>query len=124
MAAIVAAAGSLAVAAPAAADGGGDDDDVRVRGTCTGSSRANLRVRADDARIRVEFELEPARRSGSWRLVVLHERRIVYRSTLAAPRGGGRLRLRRTVADWFGSDTIAVRATGPRGETCVATATV
>lgn len=114
---------SLCSAAPAA---GGDDDrlEQRVRGTCTGSSTSRLRVRAEDGRIRIEFRLDPRPRSGLWQVVVLHERRIVSRVTVRAAGGGGPIELRRTVADWFGTDTLVLRATGPRNETCRASATV
>jgi len=111
-----------AAAAPASADrgpGGGDDGraEVEVRGTCG----SRLRLRADDGWIRADFELRSS--SGSrWAVVVLHERRIVYRGTYRT-RSSGSLELRRTVADWYGSDTIEVRATGA-GRTCRAAATI
>ena len=108
---------ALVSAAPAFADEG---DEVRVRGTCTSSGRAELRLRADDGRIRVDFQVERAR-AGSWRVIVFHERRIVVRTSV---RSTGRLEYRRSVADWFGTDAIAVRATSPAGETCRAEATL
>ena len=112
--------------APVAAAGGDDDDDrveVRVRGTCTGASTTGLRVRAEEGWIRIDFRLDPRPRGGPWRVVVLHERRIVSRVTTRTS-GGGSFELRRTVADWFGTDTLVVRATGPRGETCRASTTI
>jgi hypothetical protein len=119
----VVAALSLCSAAPAA---GGDDDrlELDVPGTCTGKSTSRLRVRAEDGRIRIEFRLNPRPRSGLWQVVVLHERRIVARVTVRAAGGGERIELRRTVPDWFGTDTFVLRATGPRNETCRASATV
>ena len=108
---------ALAAAAPALADEG---DEVRVRGVCTGTGRAELRLRADDGRIRADFRVDRAR-VGVWRLIVLHERRIVARATV---RSAGRLEYRRSVADWFGTDTVAVRATSPTGESCRASATL
>jgi hypothetical protein len=109
---------ALALPLPGRAD---DGDDVRREGTCTRSSSIELRLRSDDDRIRVELEIEPARR-GRWSVILLHERRIAYRGTM---RGSGEsIEVRRTVPDWFGSDAFVVRATGPRSETCRVTATL
>jgi hypothetical protein len=44
--------------------------------------------------------------------------------TLPGPRAAGELELRRTVPDWFGTDRIVIRATGPRGELCALAATL
>ena len=106
-------------AAPAVAD---DRGDVRVRGSCTGSSAARLRVRADDGRLRVEFELSTRGRATRWQVVVVRERRLAWRGTVRA--GSSGVKVRRELVDWYGSDTIAVRARSGRGETCRATATV
>jgi hypothetical protein len=106
----------------AAADDG-DDREVRRAGTCTGSSSVDLRLRSDDGRIRVRFEVETKRRGSSWNVILLHERRIAFRGARRT-RSNGELEVERTVPDWFGPDTIVVRATGPRTETCRATATL
>jgi hypothetical protein len=82
-----------------------------------------MRLRAEKGEIRMDYELEHRRQTGPWLVVVLHERQIVARVTLRSP-GRGPLELRRTVPDWFGTDTILIRATGPRGETCRTSATV
>jgi hypothetical protein len=95
---------------------------VRREGTCTGRSETTLRLRADDGEIRIELEIETSRRESRWSLILLHERRIVFRGTLRARDDS--VRLRRRVPDWFGSDTVVARATGPRAETCRVSATV
>jgi hypothetical protein len=84
----------------------------------------NQRLRAEDGRIRIDVELEHLRQRGVWNLVILHERRVVARATLSARTSTGVLQLRRSVADWFGSDTVVSRASGPGGEQCRATGTV
>ena len=83
-----------------------------------------MRLRAEQGSIRIEFELEHRPRAGSWRVVVLHERRIALRTTLAGARAAGDLELRRSVPDWLGTDRIVIRATGPRGELCALAATL
>ena len=106
----------------AAADDG--DREVRRAGTCTASSRATIRLEADDGTIDVEFEVRTQSTTKQWRVVLLHERRVAFQGPVK-PRSGGRsIRLRRTIPDWFGKDTIVVRATGPGIETCRATATI
>lgn len=114
----------VALALPVPAGAGGDDerDEVRREGTCTGRSETTLRLRADDGEIRVELEIETTRRGSRWSLILLHERRIVFRGTLRARDDS--VRLRRRVPDWFGSDTVVARATGPGAETCRVSATV
>lgn len=109
LAAVVAA---LALPVAAAAD-----DDVRRTGSCTRSSEIELELRADDGSIRVELEIETGLRRARWRVILLHERRTVFRG-IVRTRSNGSLELRRSVPDWFGTDTIVVRATGPRAETC------
>jgi hypothetical protein len=116
---LVLAALCAALALPLSATAGEDDggDDVRRTGSCTGSSETRLRLRADDDTIRIELEVETRRRRSTWTVILLHERRIAFRGRLRA-RDDGSVRLRRTVPDWFGSDTVAARAVGPGPETC------
>jgi hypothetical protein len=114
----------IPVAAAEASHGDGGDLEVRIRGKCSAGSVWRLRARAEDGKIEIEFRVEPRRRTGLWQIIVLHERRIALRRTLRAPSGGGSVELRTTVADWWGTDDLVIRATGPRNETCRAAATV
>jgi hypothetical protein len=98
-------------------------DDVRRDGTCSRSSDVELRLRDDDGRIRVELEIETGRRGAQWGVIVLHERRTAFRGAIRT-RSDGSLELRRSVPDWFGTDTVVVRASGPRAETCRVSATL
>jgi hypothetical protein len=108
---------ALALPLPASGSAGDDRDDVRRTGTCTHTSETTLRLRTHDGAIRVELEIDGQRPRSRWAVILLHERRIAFRGTLRA-RNGGALELRRTVPDWPGLDTIAVRAAGPDRETC------
>jgi hypothetical protein len=115
---------ALALAAPAAALGSTTDgDEVRVTGRCSGTSTAELRVREDDGGLRVELRIDTRRAGATWRVILLHDRRTAYRGTRRTTSSRS-LRVRRTLADWYGRDTVAARATGPRGETCRASATI
>jgi hypothetical protein len=110
--------GVMLFAAPAAAVG-----EIRKEGSCSGTSEWSLRLRAEDGEIRVEFEIEMRRTSAAWRVIVLHDRRTAFSRTLSL-RGSERLRVRRVLVDWYGRDTITVRASGPLSETCRVSATV
>jgi hypothetical protein len=116
--ALVAAVGlALVLPVGAVADDGEDGRDVRRTGSCTDASSVTLRLQARDDVIRVELELD-SRPGSRWTVILLHERRIVFRGVLRTGRSGGGLRLRRSVPDWFGRDTLVARATGPRGASC------
>jgi hypothetical protein len=117
--AALAACAALVLPAVAAAD---DDGEVRKAGTCTGSSRMTIRLRPDDDEIRVELEIRTRREGSAWNVILLHERRTALRGVIHSR--GDTVRLRRTIANWFGRDSIVVRASGPRLETCRVSAAV
>jgi hypothetical protein len=112
---------ALALCAPgsALAHGGGDQD-VRVSGTCGEGASSQLRLRAKDGAIRVEFEVDANRAGKRWSVVLVHERRVAWRGR-ARTRSGGSFRIRRSIPDFGGADQITARASGPHGNTCVAT---
>ncbi len=113
-------------AAPALARDGGQDGgrrEARVSGTCAKGAASKLRLRSRDGTIRVEFELTRRRPRERWRLVLVHERRVAWRGTVRTSAGGS-LRLRRSLDDYGGADGVRVRANGPRGLSCEASATL
>ena len=113
----------LALPASSQARGGGGDDEVRTSGRCGGGASSELRLKADDGTIELRFEVRGARR-GSWRVVVVQERRVAWRGTVS-PKGGSRsFRVERDLDDLPGADAIMVRASGPRGLTCNASGTL
>jgi hypothetical protein len=57
-------------------------------------------------------------------VILLHERRIAFRGVVRSRDDSRTVRLRRTIDDWFGRDSIVVRASGPRLESCRVSATV
>src|SRR3954454_24228973 len=110
---------ALALAMPtvASARGGGD---VRVSGTCGRGATSQLRLSAHDGAIRVEFELRGRHRGELWRVVLVHERRVAWRGRARTRSGSHAFRVRRSIPDFSGADQVTVRASGPRGNTCVA----
>jgi hypothetical protein len=111
------AAAALAVAPRAAAD-----SDTRVRAACAGGT-AELRLKADGDTIEVELRLS-SRKSGTWRIVLLHERTLVFQGTRRATGSQYSFRVRRTIPDWPGREavTASMRTTG--GRTCRLAATI
>jgi hypothetical protein len=116
---------TLALPLAASADDGDDDRrEVRRAAVCTGSSEAELRLRAEDGEIEVRFEIDARGTRSTWTVVLLHERRIAFRGKLSKRGRSGGLELRRVVDDWFGKDEFVVRAAGPRAEACRVSAVV
>lgn len=118
-------AAAVLTAAPAAradGDSGGNGGEDRVElqreVRCSASSRARLRLRAEEGRISVRVEVSTRRHRAPWGVVLLHERRIVFTGRMRTSASSGSLELRRSVDDWFGPDAVVVRATGPAGESC------
>lgn len=109
------------LAAPATA--AADDDEARVRASCAG---AEIRLRLDaEERRTIEIELRvDARRAGrTFRIVLLHERTLVLKG-LRRTTSSGSLRIRTSVDDWPGRETVTARVGTPSGRTCVIAATI
>ena len=116
---------ALALPVVGRADDGKREGDVRVERTCTAQSTVRLRVRGrDGGELRVELDVRTRRREARWAVVTVHERRLVSETTRRTGASSGSFSLRFTIPDWPGRDTVTVRATGPRGEVCRATASV
>jgi hypothetical protein len=116
----------LVAATPAGAKDGGSDDrrEARVTATCSRGASAELRLRSRDGTIRVEFDLRRRRSGELWRVALVQERRVRWRASLRTRGSGGSLRVRRMLRDLDGPDRVTVRASGPRGLTCEANATL
>jgi uncharacterized protein (DUF58 family) len=121
---VAAVVGLLVLALPDAARAD-DGDDVRVERSCSARSTVQLRVRArDDDQLRVEYTVRTPRRGSTWAVVVVHERRIAWRGTVRTGSSSGAFSRRHALPDWPGRDTVTVRALGPGGEVCRASATI
>jgi hypothetical protein len=114
----------LGAGVAAADDGERGRHDVRVAGSCGRGASAELRLKADDGRIEVEFEVDHDRVGAFWRVVLVHERRVVWRGTVRTKKPSGSFDVERRVRDLPGADTLSVRAWGPHGVTCRAAGTL
>jgi hypothetical protein len=111
--------GALAAAPVASAKGG--DPGVRVGGVCGKGSTAKLKVKGDDGRIEVEFEVDQNRAGVPWKVTIRRGSALVVstRATTHAPSGS--FSVERKVAGPHGTIVaVATRA----GERCSATAAV
>ena len=129
--ALAAVAIALAVPATGAADDDEDDQDESVtRVSCVGGT-AELRLRAEDdddddngGGIGITLQVNVRRPVFAWRLVLLHERRLVYQGTRRSTRAGYALRYERDVPDWDGRQTVAARLSTADGRACRMEATI
>jgi hypothetical protein len=104
-----------------------DDDpreEVEVAGTCGRGASSKLRLRADDGQIKARFEVDHNRAGATWRVVLVQERRVVWRGNARTRGRSGSLEIERRVRDLPGADQVTARAFGPRGITCRASATL
>ena len=69
---------------------GGDDQDVRVAGSCGSGARRSSGSGRATARSRVEFEVDADRGGERWRVVLVHERRVVWRGRARTRSGAAR----------------------------------
>lgn len=99
-------------ALPGAAVARDGHPEIRSSVSCGGGASAELRLRAQDGRIRVRFEVGRGR-AGIWHIVLVHERRIAWRGTATSA-----FEVERSLPDFPGSDAVSARATGPRGAVC------
>lgn len=115
---------AFAAAAPGASARGGDGGgaEVRVSGTCGKGATARLRLRGRDGGIKVQFEVDHHRSGATWRIVLVQDRRVVWRGR--ARMRGDSLEVARRLRDLPGADRVTARAWGPGGITCSAAATL
>lgn len=108
-----------------AARGGGNAAAVRVTGTCTDGSTAKLKIKPDNGRVEVEFEVDENRNGSRWGVTLKRNgTRVVSRSAVTrAPSGS--FSVNALIA--AGSPRTRVAAVARRaatGEVCRATATL
>jgi 2-methylaconitate cis-trans-isomerase PrpF len=116
----VVAALAVTIVPTAAAKGG---DGIRVPGTCSGATSSELKVKHDDGRIEVEFEVDQNRSGVRWNVQLRRAGRLAFEGTRKTAGPSGSFSLERKVAGSTAPVTIRARATRA-GEVCSATARI
>ena len=106
---------ALTVTPIASAKGG---DPVRVRGACTQSSTAKLKLSRENGRIEVEFEVDQNRNGVPWKVTLRRNGSLVASTTATTHAPSGSFSLRRVIAGAQG--TVVAVATRSSGERCTA----
>jgi hypothetical protein len=112
-------AAALTVAPLASAKGG---DGVRVRGTCSQSSTAKLKLSGEDSGIEVEFEVDQNRNGVPWKVTLRRNASLVTTTTVKTRAPSGSFELRRLISGLHG--TVVAVATRASGERCTARAAI
>ncbi|HMS60956.1 MAG TPA: hypothetical protein PKD63_01670 [Solirubrobacteraceae bacterium] len=114
----------LSAPVPASARGGGEGGEVRAAGSCGAGAAMSLRLRARDGGIRLRLEVDHNRSRARWRVVLVQDRRIVWRGSARTRGASDAFEIERRLRDLPGADAVTARAWGPAGVTCAATATL
>jgi hypothetical protein len=113
-------AAALALAAVPAASA--KDGDKLVKGVCTQSSTAKLKLSDEDGRIEVEFEVDQNRNGVRWQVGLRRNGTVAARTAATTHAPSGSFEVRRVLGNGPGVDRIAATATSPSGERCTARA--
>jgi hypothetical protein len=120
---------SMSIVVPAAyaggGGGGGGNGDVITRGSCSGPTDWKLKVKPDDGRLEVEFEVDSNVNGQSWNVRIKQNGERIFNGTRVTQGPSGSFELKRRPNDTAGTDRFAARATNPStGETCVGTISI
>ena len=98
--------------------------DPQVRGTCTASSTSKLKLKIENGRIEVEFEVDQNRNGIPWKVTLRRNGTSLASITARTRAPSGSFTVRRVIANTPGTDRITANAASPSGERCSAQATL
>lgn len=120
-----AAALATALAIPALAVGSGGNGEVRNAGNCDGSSTSKIKVKPDDGKLEVEFEVDQNKNGVKWNVKLKDNDDVVFTGTATTQAPSGSFSLEKRINDRAGTDRVAGIARNPAtGERCVARASI
>jgi hypothetical protein len=91
--------------------------------SCGGGAMATLSLWHETRAFGAAFMLGHAPPGAPWRLVLVHEGRVDWRGEVTTD-AHGTVKVVRRLPEFTGADRVTMRATGPDGRTCAATATL
>ena len=119
------AAALVASAAFASSATAGDEDEIREPGSCTESSSSKIKVKPDDGRIEVEFEVDQNQTGDVWKVKIKNNGSNVFEGSATTRGPSGSFDIERKIPDQSGSDAIKATAKNKStGERCSASATL
>lgn len=103
----------------------GSDDDIRNAGHCSAASSSKIKVKPDDGRIEVEFEVDQNVNGEKWKVKIKDNSKVVFRGFAKTRAPSGSFSIERKIPDRSGPDEVlAVGRNKATGERCRATATI
>jgi hypothetical protein len=110
------------IASAATASGG---NDIRNAGTCTGASSSKIKVKPDDGRIQVEFEVDQNRSGQTWKVKIKDNGETAFSGKATTHGASGSFSVEKRINDQSGSDAIKATAKNKgTDERCSASATI
>lgn len=101
--------------------GSANDADVKSAGRCTGASTAKIKVKPDDGRLEVEFEVDQNRNGAVWRVRLRDNGQLVFEGRATTRPPSGSFSIEKRIADRPGRDAIkGIARNRATGERCVA----
>jgi hypothetical protein len=113
------------IALPGAALSSGGGPEVRNAGECDGSSTSKIKVKKDDGRLEVEFEVDQNRNGRTWKVKIKDNGAVAFKGNAVTKAPSGSFSVEKRIADLAGKDSIVARARDRKsGERCVARASI
>ncbi len=121
---MLALASALVVVGSSTAGGGGGPRVVK-QGTCSGSATSKLKLKPDNGKIEVEFEVDQNANGRKWRVTLKRNGHRFFRGVRTTHAPSGSFTVNRRANNGSGSDKIVATATNlSSGQTCRAAATL
>jgi len=110
---------TVALAVPAAA--GANDADVKSAGKCSGSSTSKIKVKPDDGRLEVEFEVDQNKNGAHWKVRIKDNGKVAFRGSARTKAPSGSFSVEKRIDNQPGTDRVKGIGRNPAtGERCVA----
>jgi hypothetical protein len=94
-------------------------------GICSAASDWKLKVKPDDGRLELEFEVDQNRNGRTWRVKIKDDGAVAFKGNAVTKAPSGSFSVERRIADLAGKDSVVGKARDRKsGERCVARASI
>ena len=119
------AAGAAAVALAIPATAPASDDDIESAGQCTGGTTSKIKVKPDDGRLEVEFEVDQNQTGDRWKVKLKDNSEVVFKGSATTGGRSGSFEIERKIPNKSGTDSITGTARNTDGgERCAASVSI